>query len=176
MNVSVYIALSVDGFIARKDHSLDWLDRVQRDGEDYGYAAFAATVDAVVMGRNTYETARGFESWPYPGKRVVVLTHRPIEGAPDGVEARDVDGPDEIAAFVAELAAAGVGRVYVDGGTVIRAFLAAGVVDDVTLSIIPVLLGEGVPLFGGVPEIDLELASSSTFPSGLVQLRYRTAR
>src|SRR3954470_18726807 len=121
MTVSVYIAVSVDGFIARKDGGLDWLDRVQRDGEDYGYAVFAATVDVIVMGRATYETARGFDAWPYAGKRVVVLTHRAIKDAPDGVEARDLDGAGEVRAFVAELS----GRVYVDGGAVIRSFLAA---------------------------------------------------
>jgi dihydrofolate reductase len=139
---SVFIAVSVDGYIARKDGALDWLDRVELPGEDYGYAEFMSSVDALVIGRNTYDTVLGFGEWPYADKRCVVLTQRPAQAAHGE---RFFAG--DVAALVAEFALQGVRRVYVDGGGVIRQFLAADLLDDLTLSVIPVLLGSGVPLF-----------------------------
>jgi dihydrofolate reductase len=109
----------------------------------------------------------GFDAWPYAGKRVIVMTHRPL-AARHGEESF----AGTPAALVARLAAAGTRRVYVDGGDVIRQFLAAGLIDDLTLSIIPVLLGDGVPLFGGAAH-GLRLEGTHAFDSGLVQLRYR---
>jgi len=169
---SVFIAISVDGYIARPDGSLDWLDSVQRPGEDHGFRRFMDSVDTLVLGRRTYETALGFGAWPYAGKRCVVLTHAPpparhgeefFSGAP--------------LSLVERLAAQGARRVYVDGGAVIRAFLEAGMIDDLTLSIIPVLLGDGIPLFGRSP-IEQRLLSigSRRYESGLVQLEYRRER
>jgi dihydrofolate reductase len=170
MRCSVYIATSLDGFIARKDGGLDWLSVVEKPGEDYGYAAFAATVDAIIMGRSTYDIVLGFGAWPYEGKRMLVMTHRPAELRP-GVELY----AGEPAALVERLAAEGVRRVYVDGGVVIRQFLAAGLIDDVTVSVIPVLLGEGIPLFGAVAA-QLVLDGVESWPSGLAQLRYTLRR
>ena len=166
---SVFIAVSADGMIAGPDGGLGWLDRVQREGEDYGYAAFMETVDALVMGRSTFDVARGF-GWPHDGRRVIVLTHRELADPPAGVVARAAD-PRAVAAELD-----GLRRVYVDGGAVIRSFLAAGLVDDLTLSIVPVVLGAGTPLFTGGPPVDLALESATPYPSGLVQLRYRVAR
>jgi dihydrofolate reductase len=169
LRCSVYIAVSVDGFIAGPHGELDWLSVVERKGEDYGYEAFSSTVDAMVIGRKTYEVALTFPAWPYAGKRCIVLTHRKIEpchgeesfsGKPKGL--------------VDELARDGVRRVYVDGGEVIRQFLAAKLIDDMTLSVIPVLLGDGIPLFGrDGPEQPLTLVKSQSWPSGLVQTVYR---
>jgi dihydrofolate reductase len=172
MQCSVFIATSLDGYIARPDGGLDWLRRVEREGEDYGYKQFADTVDVLVTGRGTYDVVRDFETWPYPGKRVIVLTHRPAESL-YGEEFHA--GP--IAELVRRLVGEGVHRVYVDGGVVIQQFLAAGLIDDLTISIIPVVLGDGIRLFGGgQPERGLVLDGTETFPSGLVQLRYRTER
>lgn len=166
---SVFIAVSLDGFIARQDGSIDWLSRVEAPGEDYGYRAFMDSVDAVVLGRITYEHVLSFASWPFDGKRCVVLTHRPL-AAPVHGEADFAGSP---AALLDSLD--GARRVYVDGGAAIRAFLAAGLVDDLTLSVVPVLLGRGRPLFGPIPaERGLRLLATSTFGSGLVQLRYGT--
>lgn len=168
---SVFIATSVDGFIARPDGGLDWLDAVQVEGEDYGFAEFFAGVDALVLGRNTYDTVLGFDRWLYGDKRCLVLTHRPPATSAHG-ETFFAGAPAEIAEV---LARDGVRRVYVDGGIVIQRFLAAGLVDDLTISIIPVILGAGIPLFardGGV-ELPLEQVESRTWPSGLVQLSYR---
>lgn len=165
---SVFIATSIDGYIARPDGTFDFLSIVERPGEDYGFADFFATVDALVVGRNTYETALSFPEWPYAGKRCIVLTHR---------ETESVHGEQffagEPTALVDQLALSGAQRLYVDGGAVIRQFLLGGLIDDVTLSIVPVLLGNGIPLFGSeLPEQRLKLTSSKAFESGLVQLCY----
>jgi dihydrofolate reductase len=166
--VSVYIATSVDGYIARDDGSLDWLERVQSAGEDYGYGAFMDSVDALVFGRSTWDTVVGFGEWPYGGKRVVVLTHRPLDAAHgEAVHA----GP--LAPLLEGLGAEGVRRVYLDGGATIRQGLAEGLVDELTLSVVPVLLGGGRALFGpGLPSLDLRCVGAQSFPSGLVQSRY----
>lgn len=166
MTCSVFIATSLDGFIARADGSIDWLEAVQVEGEDYGYAAFFASVDVVVMGKNTWQTVLGFDEWPYAGKRVIVLTHTPAaatHAATHGEvffsgDVRDLDLDHQ--------------HVYVDGGDVIRQFLAAGLVDDLTVSVIPVVLGSGRALFAGGVEQKLQLVGSTAFSSGLVQLRY----
>lgn len=165
---SVFIAVSLDGFIARPDGTFDFLSIVEEPGQDYGFAEFFGSVDALVIGRNTYETALGFDEWPYAGKRCIVLTHRE---APSQHGEQFFAG--EPTALVEQLALVGAQRLYVDGGAVIRDFLANGLIDDMTLSIIPTLLGAGIPLFGdGVPEQRLVLESSQAFGSGLVQLRY----
>jgi dihydrofolate reductase len=170
---SVFIAKSLDGFIARRDGALDWLGAFQSPDEDYGYARFAASVDTLVMGRKTYEVVLGFgaNAWPYAGKRVVVLTHRPLDPK-HGEEPYAGDIPT----LLERLAREGAKRVYVDGGDVVQQFLAARAIDDLTISVIPVLLGDGVPLFGKTTgDVGLELVESRAFPSGLVQLEYRPA-
>jgi dihydrofolate reductase len=168
---SVFIATSLDGYIARPDGSIDWLSIVERSGEDYGYAAFFQTIDALVIGRKTYETVLAFEAWPYAGKRVVVLTH----ARPRGLHGEEFfDGlPGDL---LERLSRDGVGRIYVDGGSVIRQFLAAGLVDDVTLSVVPMLLGDGIRLFGTTgKDVPLDLVRCRSFASGLVQSEYRVA-
>lgn len=170
--VSVYIATSLDQFIARPDGGLDWLDTVLQPGEDYGYAAFMATVDTLVVGRATYDTVLGFGEWPYTGKRVAVLTHRPF--VPQFGEELCSGA---LVPILNRLGTEGVRHVYLDGGNAVRQGLAEGVVDELTLSIVPRLLGRGRPLFGDiVPEVSWTLVSSRSFPTGLVQLRYTIAR
>lgn len=168
MRCSVYIAASVDGYIARLDGGIDWLDRVQLPGEDYGFQAFYDTVDTLVMGRGTYDKALTFDAWPYPGKRVVVMTHRPAVARFGEIF---VSGsPTEVLAQIG-----GGTRAYIDGGVVIRQFLAADLIDDLTISVIPIVLGAGIRLFpGGEGEHALALESARSWSSGLVQLRYTT--
>lgn len=169
---SVFIAVSLDGFIARPDGGLDWLSIVERPGEDYGFKKFFEEIDALVLGRKTHETTLTFEPWPYLGKRCVVMTHR----TPTLRHGEELfaGSPNEI---VDRLSRDGIRRIYVDGGDVIRQFLALGLVDDLTLSTIPVLLGEGIRLFGGTPtDVPLDLLASRSFPSGLVQNSYRARR
>ena len=166
---SVFIATSLDGYVARQNGSIDWLDIVQRQGEDYGYARFWGSIDAVVIGRGTYQTALGFPTWPYTGKRCVVLTHAAFERRND--EEFHAGDPQPL---LERLSAEGVRRVYVDGGRVITALLATGVVDELTISVLPILLGEGRRLFGPSDhEQVLSLVRTQAFPSGLVQLEYQ---
>jgi dihydrofolate reductase len=165
----VFIATSLDGCIAGEGGDLSFLKLVARPGEDYGYHRFFDSVDALVIGRLTYETALGFGGWPYGGKRCVVLAHTPP--APRHGEAFHTG---DVAPLVARLGAEGVRRIYVDGGQVVRQFLAAGLVDELTLSLVPVVLGSATRLFGpGTGEHRLELVASRAFESGLVQLTYR---
>lgn len=165
---SVFIATSVDGYIARADGRIDWLSIVEAPPEDYGFAAFFGSVDVLVLGRKTYDTVLGFDAWPYAGKRCVVLTHRP----PTSSHGEEFFA-GEPAALVERLAREGARRVYVDGGEVIAQFLAARLVDDLTLSVIPIVLGGGRRLFaGGEPECRLTLEECRSWPTGLAQLRY----
>lgn len=168
---SVFIAASLDGYIARTDGSIDWLDTVARPGEDYGFARFYGTVDALVVGRRTYETALGFPEWPYAGKRCVVLAH--ASGVPRHGETFHAG---DVVALAERLGAEGVGHVYVDGGVVISRFLAADLIDDLTVSVIPRLLGGGARLFDQIPERSLALVASRAYASGLVQLEYTVGR
>jgi dihydrofolate reductase len=165
---SVFIAASLDGFIARRGGDIDWLSIVETPGQDYGYAKFFSAVDALILGRGTYDKVLGFPAWPYGDKRCVVLTHAARESRHGE---RFHAGPP--APLLERLHADGVRRVYVDGGVVIQSFLREGLIDDVTLSIIPVVLGDGIPLFGGGgPGRRLRLQGTQAFASGLVQLTY----
>jgi dihydrofolate reductase len=164
---SVFIATSLDGYIARANGDIDWLQIVHPLDEAHGYQAFFDSIDTIVVGRGTYDTVLGFAEWPYRGKRVIVMTRRPAE-ARHGAELYSGTATD----LVARLGPAQ--RVYVDGGSVIAQFFAAHLIDDVTLSIIPIVLGGGIRLFsGGEGEHRLELDGQRSWPTGLVQLRYR---
>ncbi|MBX7133758.1 MAG: dihydrofolate reductase family protein [Fimbriimonadaceae bacterium] len=164
--VSVFIAVSLDGKIARADGSLDWLEPFNSPDEDYGFAEFASSVDVVVMGRNTYDVVLGFGDWPYPDKRVVVMTHRPITPR-HGEEFTAGDLLPVLQHLQAD-------RVYLDGGQAICQGLREGLVTDLTLNVIPTILGPGIPLFdGSLPFSSWSLAKSRTFDSGLVQIHYQ---
>ena len=170
MRVSVFVGTSVDGFIARRDGALDFLP--PDGGEPHGYDEFMATVDALVIGRKTFETVLAFPSWPYGEKRVVVLSSRAIDfsGARGGVVEQMAGAPAEI---VAKLAARGVRHIYVDGGITIQGFLRAGLVQRLTITRAPVLIGEGIPLFGSLPQdIRLRHVATQAYASGLVKSEY----
>jgi dihydrofolate reductase len=168
--VRVFIACSLDGFIAGPDGDLGWLPPPTAD-EDFGYAAHMAGIGAMLMGRATYDTVgeHGWD-WPYGDTPVLVATSRPLE--PLAPTVRAVSGsPEELVAAARE--AAGEGGVYADGGALIRSLLDAGLVDEMIVTVIPVVLGAGAPLFAGVAERrQLELRSATTYTCGLVQLRY----
>ncbi|MFZ5697621.1 MAG: dihydrofolate reductase family protein [Pseudomonadota bacterium] len=167
--VSVFIAATIDGFIAREDGSIDFLDCVSTPGEDYGFHAFADSVDAVVLGRKTYDTVLGFSQWPFPTKRVVVLTHHAID-ARHGEYAHG----GKLAPLFRQLHADGIRHVYLDGGHAIRHGLAENLIDEMTIATIPVLLGSGRPLFGaGIPVSTWDLVDTRSFASGLVQCRWK---
>lgn len=169
MKASVFVGISLDGFIARRNGDLDWLPH--GTGEDLGYDAFMATVDALVMGRNTYDKILTFEKWPYGERPVFVLSSRPLTPAPPGAKVERMSGaPAEI---VSTLAARGIRHAYVDGGVTIQRFLQAGLIQHLTLTRIPVLIGDGIPLFGPTPgDIALRHIATRQFPSGMVQSEY----
>ena len=173
MTVSVFIGTSVDGFIARLNGNLDFLP--EGGGEPHGYEEFISSIDALVIGRKTFETVLGFEAWPYGGKRVVVLSSRPVDlSAVRGGVVEQMSGPP--GEIVSKLAASGADHLYVDGGLTIQRFLRAGLVQRLIITRVPVLIGEGIPLFGTLPR-DLRLVHVAThhYPSGLVKSEYRVA-
>jgi dihydrofolate reductase len=173
MKTSVFIGTSVDGFIARLNGDLDFLP--EGGGEPHGYNEFMATVDALVIGRNTFETVLAFPEWPYGDKRVVVLSSRPIDfsAVRGGVVEQMSGAPAEI---VAKLSAGGVQHIYVDGGITIQRFLRAGLVHRLTITRVPVLIGEGIPLFGSLPhDVRLRHVATQHYPSGLVKSEYEVA-
>ena len=170
MKVSVFIGTSVDGFIARLNGDLDFLPA--GGGEPHGYDEFIASVDALVIGRKTFETVLAFPTWPYGDKRVVVLSSRPLDlsGVRGGVVEQMAGPPAEI---VAKLAASGAHHLYVDGGVTIQRFLRAGLVQRLTITRVPVLIGEGIPLFGSLPrDLRLDHVATQQYPSGLVKSEY----
>ena len=169
----VFIATSLDGFIARPDGSLDWLMAIAAEGEDHGFDAMMASVDGLIMGRGTFEQVLTFGEWPY-AKPVVVLSRSMSES----------DIPDELSGKVtlsalaprdlmASLDSDGWKRAYVDGGKVIQSFLADGLIADMIVTRAPVLIGEGLPLFGAIPkDIPLRHIETRSFASGLISSRY----
>jgi dihydrofolate reductase len=171
MRASVFIATSLDGFIAREDGALDWLPT--DGGEPHGYDEFIATVDAIVIGRNTFETVLNFEAWPYGTKPVVVLSTKPKAlRAPEGAVCDMMAGTP--AQVVERLSARGFEHLYVDGGLTIQGFLEAGLIQRLIITRIPVLLGRGIPLFGPLSrDVRLEHVSTRSYPSGMVQSEYR---
>ena len=148
MKTSVFIATSLDGFIARPDGGLDWLGDPPEDGaEDYGHKKFMDTVDVLVMGRNTYEKVLTFSEWPYGSEPVVVLSHHPLqipESITEFVETMSCS-PVELVSLLSER---GAKHLYVDGGKTIQSFLEAGLIQRLIITRIPVLIGGGIPLFG----------------------------
>jgi len=172
MRASVFVGVSLDGFIARSNDDLDWLP--QDSGEDRGYDAFMATVDALVIGRNTFDKVMTFEAWPYGEKLVVVLSNRPLPPAPAGSRVERLSGPP--GDVVSQLAARGIQHIYVDGGVTIQRFLQAGLIQRLTITWVPVLIGAGIPLFGDAHrDITLRHLATRQFPSGLVQSQYEVA-
>jgi dihydrofolate reductase len=170
MKASVFIATSLDGFIARQDGRLDWLPA--DGGEPHGYDEFMATVDALVIGRKTFETVLAFPAWPYGSKPVIVLsTTISALKVPEGAVCDLMAGtPHEIAARLSER---GVNHIYIDGGVTIQGFLKAGLIQRLIITRIPVLLGGGIPLFGFLSnDIRLRHVATRTYQSGMVQSEY----
>ena len=169
MKASVFVGTSLDGFIARADGSLDFLP--PGGGEPHGYDEFLATVDALVIGRKTYETVLTSDKWPYGEKPVFVLSTHTLAAAPAGAMVERMSGaPAEI---LSHLVARGIGHVYVDGGKTTQRFLQAGLIQRLSITRVPVLIGAGIPLFGTLQR-DLRLRHVGTrqYASGLVQSEY----
>ena len=178
MKISAFIAASLDGYIAREDGALDWLPAPEDEpgGEDYGFREFFDSVDLLVMGRKTFEKALTFDSWMYGDKRVFVLGSRPID-----IPARlrltvnwRSSSPIDLKREFMQMNLRGV---YVDGGKTIQRFLSDGLLDELTVTWIPILIGRGIPLFGRLDkDLRLGLIESRTFENGFVQSRYEVLR
>ncbi|MCH7594797.1 MAG: dihydrofolate reductase [Chloroflexi bacterium] len=174
LQTSVCIATTLDGFIAAAGGSLDWLEHDSGEA-DYGFNAFMTSIDSVVLGRVTFEKVLGFGGWPYSGKHVIVpsgaLTSDDI---PPELRAEVEIVNNEPAGLLATLESRGFQHAWVDGGKTIQRFLRAGLIDEITISRIPILIGNGIPLFGVIDsDIRLSHVSTTSFDSGLVQSLYR---
>lgn len=173
----VYIATSVDGFVARSDHQLDWLMKQDTADEDHGYEEFVARMDGIVMGRGSYETVLSFGDWPY--SKPVVVASRSLKEAdvPPALRGKVRVSPLEPKELMASLEREGWKHVYVDGGKLVQSFIKEGLVEDMVLTAIPILIGSGIRLFGELDrDIDLALEDVRSFSSGLVQVHYRMSR
>ncbi len=170
----VFIATSLDGFIARPDGTIDWLEHQDTGAEDHGYDAFMASVDGLVMGRGTFETVRQFDPWPY-AKPVIVLSQTMSEAdLPDRLDGHVEISRETPVDLMERLSTTRWSRAYVDGGQVIQSFLREGLIETLTLTRIPILIGSGRPLFGTLPQdVQLEHLETKSFPSGFVSSTYR---
>lgn len=173
----VFIATSLDGFIARENGDIDWLLSHDQIGEDHGYDDFIRDIDVIVMGRGTYEAVRRMGEWFYTRPVLVLSTQLARQTVPSELNGRVrfVDmSPEEV---MATLHSEGAKRAYVDGGAVIRSFLKRDMISDMVITTVPVLLGAGRQLFGGCQR-DVALAHKYTraFPSGLVQSHYEVIK
>jgi dihydrofolate reductase/RimJ/RimL family protein N-acetyltransferase len=170
--ISIFIASSLDGYIADDEESVDFLYNIQvPEGEDCGFGTFMKQIDTIIMGRKTYEVTLSLTKgkWPHQGKRVIILSSTLEQVVP---QAELYNG--DLAHLMAKLHKEGSKHCWIDGGSVITAFLKYDLVHNFTLSIIPIILGSGVPLFRVVgKQIPLRLLASQGYPFGLVQLKYK---
>lgn len=173
---SVFIATSVDGFIARDDGSIDWLmkaNALATPGEDCGFKAFMSTVDALIMGRHSYEKVLTFDPWPYDDLPVVVMSSQQLV-IPHHLQDRVTWSSETPTELVQRLTQRGLNHLYIDGGVTIQRFLKENLISELTMTLIPVLIGSGRTLFGSLPEdIELHLIQSTSYDGGFVQLAYK---
>ena len=179
MKASVYIATSLDGFIARRDGSIDWLEEAHGlvpEGEGCGFQAFMDSVDTLIMGRKTYEQVLSFGQWPYGKTPVVVLSHNPIQ-IPSHLPGTVSYSSESPRALLERLSAQGVKHVYIDGGSTIQGFLEGSLIDGITITRIPVAIGDGIPLFAPMEkDIKLTHVRTTAYDFGFVQTTYKVDR
>ncbi|MBN4005453.1 dihydrofolate reductase family protein [Nostoc sp. LPT] len=169
--VTLYIAASLDGYIARSDGKIQWLSILDTEDEDYGYTAFYESIDAIILGSKTYEVGLGFDRWPYPEKKSFVFTQRNFQSDREDV----VFVSDPVKQALANIEAQGFKNIWlVGGGKLINSFLQHSLIDEYIISTIPIILGGGIHLFPpSNHEEKLELINSQQYPSGLLQAHYR---
>ena len=170
MKASVFVGTSVDGFIARRNGDFDFLP--EGGGEPHGYDEFMASIDVLVIGRNTFEKVLTLETWPYADKRVVVLSSRMIDShaVPGALIEHMTGSPAEI---TSRLSADGAKHAYIDGGITVQGFLRARLIQRLVITRVPVLIGDGIPLFGSLPhDIQLRHVQTKSYQSGLVKSEY----
>lgn len=170
----VFIAMSLDGYIARNDHALDWLPQEENKGEDMGYESFMETIDVLVMGSSSFKNILSFGiEWPY--KKPVFILSKSLDESSIPKELKECvqisnQTPKDL---MKSLFAKGLKRVYVDGGLVVQSFIKDDLIKDFIITTIPILIGEGRKLFGQTnSDIHLKLIRSKAFKSGIVQNHY----
>jgi dihydrofolate reductase len=172
--VVLYIAQSLDGYIARANDDISWLSIVERDHEDYGYDDFVKTIDTVFMGRKTYDKVLSFGiEFPHKGRKCYVLSKR-LKGTDENVQFFS----GNISDLITEIKKEEGKDIFIDGGSeIVREFRDNDLIDEYIISIIPILLGKGIRLFRETnTENNLRLVNSKTFDSGLVQLKYERVK
>ncbi len=171
----VFIATSLDGYVARKDHALDWLTKQPNiEGEDGGFSAFMAKVDGLIMGSGSFRTLLGFDQWIYTKPVIVLSNSLTDEDIPAHLKYKVRLSRSQPEALMQELKQEGWKRAYVDGGRIVQSFLRQGLITELTITSIPILIGEGISLFGAVEaDIDLELLNSRQLATNMLQATYR---
>ncbi len=173
----VFIAASLDGFIARPDGDIDWLEKHTVEGEDNGYSEMMASVDGLVMGSSTFRMVLTFGEWIYEKPVIVMSQSMNQSDVPDQLNGKVRVSNASPRELMEELEIDGWKRAYIDGGKIIQSFLSDGLIEDIILTRVPVILGSGLPLFGpSATDIDLKHLSTQTFPSGLVSSKYRVLK
>jgi dihydrofolate reductase len=176
LKCSVFIASSLDGYIARSDGGIDWLTGAAESNEDYGYQAFFNSIDSLVIGRKTYETALAFDTWPYKGKKVFVFT-ADLKSVSNNLTHNVLAVSPPASGVVEKVVALGCRHAYIDGGRTIQTFLAEGCIGEMTITTIPILIGDGIRLFGKLNgDVKLKHLETKTYANGFVQTRYAPSR
>ena len=174
-SANVYIGTSLDGFIARADGTFDWLMKFADSDSVESYNEFMAGIDAIVIGRGTFETVLGFPSWPYD--KPVFVVSRTLKEVPENLKEKATVLSLEPSDILKHLSDKGFKAAYIDGGKLIQSFLAADLIDDLIIAKVPVLIGSGIPLFGSLEtDIAFEHLRTSTYPNGLVRSYYKRNR
>ena len=170
MDLIYYVAMSLDGYIATRSGDVDWLPVPEAEGEDFGFGDFFNSIDALILGRNTYEKVLELGEWHYAGKPCWVMTQQPLTPSQPDVLVTD-RSPQEV---FAEIRDRGYQRVWlVGGGQLATAFRSAGLITHYAIALIPILLGDGIPLFAPAPvQTPLTLIDQRTFPGGILMLHY----
>lgn len=173
MFCKIYIATSLDGYIAGPNNELDWLEDLPNpEASDFGFFAHMAAMDAIVMGRGTFEAVQAFRPWPYD--KPVLVVSGSLQEIPDDLEGKVEIVEGQPADIVSQCADRGFENLYIDGGKLVSSFLAAGLIDEMTISRLPILLGDGIALFGNLgPSTWWDHVATEAFAGGMVQSTYR---
>ena len=178
MSNIVYIATSMDGFIAREDGSIDWLMELPNpDNSDYGFSVFLERIDGILMGRKSFETVLGFKEWPYPQSKPIFVLSNSLNELPGKLPAKVEIVSGELKGIIELLKDKGINCLYIDGGKTIQNFLKEDLIDEITITRIPILLGSGIPLFGkNNLELKFEHVATEVFNNMLVRSKYLRKR
>jgi dihydrofolate reductase len=172
----IFMAMSLDGFVAREDFGLDWLMKQKTDGEDHGHETFMESIDGLVMGSGSFRTLLTFDAWPYEKPVIVLSKTLKLNDIPKELRDRVSISEKTPRRVMASLSEQGWRRAYIDGGKIIQSFLRDGLVADMTVTIVPILIGTGKRMFGELDaDIDLRLLETKAFPSGLITTRYKVS-